>query len=107
MSKLYNFIETSIVNAISGFAFVDDQDDVYFLGLNIKTPKWWLNTLIRVISLILYLIAVLFIGQYLWNQGLVAVMPNIVAPIGDAPSRQLVNPFAQLVVTLFALTMIS
>lgn len=106
MSKLYNFIENSIVNALSGFAFVDDKDDVYFLGLNIKTPKWWLNNLVKLVSFALYLIAVLFIGQYLWNQGLAAVMPNIILPIGGPQQPQLANPFAQLVITLFALSMI-
>lgn len=108
MSRLYNLIEDQILNLVAAVSVVNPNDEVIFLGFNIKAQRPLVNFVIKLISALIYLGLALYFGVMLWNQGLAAVMPNIVSAIG-APGvvvPQLPNEYTQLVVTLFALMFI-
>jgi len=108
MSRLYNLIEEQILNVVSAVSVVTPKDDVVFFGINLTMKRPLVNFLIKLISALVYLGLALYFGVTLWNQGLAAVMPNVIGAIGQpgVMVQQLPNEYMQLVVTLFALMFI-
>lgn len=107
MSRLYNLIEEQILNLISAFTFVDSNDEVVFFGMNLKVNRPLVNFFIKLISAMIYLGFALYFGTMLWNQGLSAVMPNVISPIGVVGVvPQLRSQYMQLMITLVALMFI-
>jgi len=108
MSRLYNLIEEQILNLVSAMSVVNNDDQVLFFGLNLKVQRPFVNMIIKIIAASIYLGLALYFGVQLWNQGLAAVMPTVVASIGNngMPVAQLPNEYMQLLTTLFALMFI-
>lgn len=108
MTRLYNLIESQILNLVAAVSVVNNNDEVIFLGINMKARRPIVNFLIKFTSALIYLGLALYFGVMLWNQGLAAVMPNVISAIGTPGLvvPQLRNDYMQLVVTLFALMFI-
>ncbi len=94
---LYNLIESLVKNSI--FKILTDEEGNL---LGILEPAI-VEPLIKLISFALWIFLVLLIGQFLWNQGISAVMPSVVKPIGKSV-KQLESPSLQLIVTALALS---
>lgn len=107
MSRLYNWIESNVAALINSIT-TDSQGN--FVPNMLITDNKTFNSVLNVVTIILFILIVLIFGVFLWNQGLAAVT-NIVKPIGYGSDingvqmgpRQLRSKYAQLVVTLIAL----
>jgi cellobiose-specific phosphotransferase system component IIC len=94
---LYSLIESIVRNSLFK-ALTDEEGNL----LGVLEPAI-VEPLIKVLSFILWIFVVLMIGQFLWNQGIHAVMPSIIKPIGKGV-KQLESPSLQLIVTSIALS---
>jgi hypothetical protein len=105
MSTLYNILLKQINNVLR-FIPIGNQLDNY--GFPIKgTLSDWAHTLAQIIAAVLMLVLAFFFGEILFNRGLVAIMPNVLAPIGQSVAPvQFRNHLLQLFVTLLAFNMI-
>ena len=94
---IYSLIESIVKNSVFKVLTDDDGNLLGILEPAIVEP------LIKLISFLLWIFIVLAIGQFLWNQGISAVMPSVVKPIGKG-AKQLDSPSLQLIVTAVALS---
>jgi hypothetical protein len=92
MSKLYTLIEQQVNNFLR-LVFEDDSGNVEYGGI-IPGAKW-VAPVIQFIAILVFLFIILFVGQYLWNKGLVPAF-SFVQEIEDSQ---------QMLLTLFALIM--
>jgi hypothetical protein len=100
MSRLYNLIEQQAINVMK--LIINQQTDQ-------ENVQWYLQyggPIVSAIATLVFLLVIFVFGLFLWNQGLHAVMPNVVAQIGGGMYNQYNNPYTQLIVTLIALMMI-
>jgi len=89
------------VNNLLRIKMEDDVTGTISYGPYLRGPKW-VKPFVQILSALIAIGILLFFGQYLWNKGLVPVMPNILAPIdGSSPMQQ--EPLYQLILTLLAL----
>lgn len=105
MSNFYKIIENQ-VNIILRFVLSEDDKGELQYGSWVSGPRW-VQLFVQVLTLLLFLTIVSIFGVYLWNNGISAVFPNVVQPLGVPPSeiKQRDNPYLQLIITLFALMM--
>lgn len=101
MSKIYQLIQDQVDNIVRILSKEDVQGNVYY-------PAWlggnkYVKPVIQVLSLLLFILVVLFFGVQLWNYGLQPVLPGVVAKIDPSNLGQDSNPMVQMLLTLLAL----
>lgn len=105
MPQILDLIKNQ-VNTIFRLIIEDNYGNIKpytFMGYTISMK--WLALLINLLSVCIYLIAILMFGLYLWNHGLSPVF-TFIAPIGTRKHSQYQSAELQLFVTLIALFMI-
>lgn len=95
MSQLFNMIDNQ-VQILLRLLIEDDTGNIQY-GPWIKGPKY-IRPILSIVTTLVYLAIIVWVGQYLWNQGLVPAMPRIFAPI---------YTYRQLLLTLLALMMLT
>lgn len=107
MSRLYNIIEGQVNNLLQ-LIMTDESGNVDWGFWNQYIKPTSIRLLINVIASILYLMLLMLLGLYLYNQGLHVLAPSVLQPIGYGKVyQQDPNPYYQLLVSLFALMMFS
>lgn len=104
MSRLYSGLQDQLQNIL--FVIMQDENGQVQWGQYITGPVA-IRYVISILAVILYAILFFAIGIYLWNQGLSAVAPSVIMPIGDFNVAQADNPYYQLFITLLAIMMFS
>ena len=97
MAIMYSLVETIVRNSI--FKLLTDSEGNL---LGVLEPAI-VEPLIKLLSFVLWIVLILMIGQFLWNQGIHSVMPSVIKPIGKGV-KQLDSPSLQLIVTSIALS---
>jgi len=103
MSKIYQLIETQI-NSLLQFILQDAHTGEIQFNQWIRGPALF-RSIVQFISIVVFIILALMFGVYLWNFGIVPVLPGLAAPITSADPAQAANPYVQLIVSLIALMM--
>lgn len=62
-----------------------------------------IDPIIKLVAFLVWIFIILTVGRFLWNQGIHAVMPSIIKPIGKSV-KQLDSNSLQLIVTAVALS---
>jgi hypothetical protein len=103
MSRIYSFLESQ-VNALLKMVLINSNGE-----FDAGVASAWLQPgnvqlLITFVTGIAYLVVLSVVGVYLWNNGLHVMAPVVIKPFGSGVYTQNPNRFAQLFVTLLALS---
>jgi hypothetical protein len=105
---LYNIIKKEsevFLNLLLNPENVDASDLILPVGF----PQW-IHKIVQLFVLLLILLLSLIFGVLLWNNGLVAVMPNVLRPMGSMNQRLSTmsnnNEYIQLILTMSAIILL-